>query len=883
MRVPAILLLLLVLLAPAGGQETTVDPGSPACLRLEDELAPLFESEDAHLDITTELLRRIEDTRTQLGKERSSCHANLMDWEGHLRIHTGDLQESFEVLTDFLGTYREVVPPEHTVRILRQRGFVLDRMGRLAQSVANYTEAAALAGKLPPKAAIAALRDAGMTYHVLGDYVTAERYYREAEDVIRENAPSDSSLSRLQPSIVDNRIYLLLKQSEESLYPDEQRDLARRAARLAENVCRHYKEAEARVSQQALCRLNQAQAERLQENWSAADRFLTLAAPLVQAGAGINPRLTHWLALEQGDLARDRGNWNQARHDYAQALESATHHVDPEDRADVYERIGQLEEETGNLDEAASAYRRAIELREVQRERFRLQEWSISAFANMQEPYRGLARVQLQRGNAGASLSILDRARARHFQDLQHYHELQSEGSDTLRANVDSLVQLIEEERLQILDPGLPLEDRSEHTNRLAELTLELEALQPSSTDTLSLPNLQRHLSETRQTLLAYLISRQGSAVFLARADTFFARPLPNASPRRIDSLMKAVGGPWSSSTNNDPAFSLDALAALYDALIRPIQPILNEGDRLVIVPDSRIAALPFGALVANDTLSYEDADYLVKHHPITMDLAVELVMRTKPAPSESVGLLALGRTNFQNTEDLPNLGFVKQEIRRVSRRVPDSRSWIDEDATETRILKIPEEVNVLHVASHALPDPSLPSQSRIFLWDDPDTSDDGILYLHEFESALSRRDALLDLVVLSGCSTARGKTHAGEGILGLQYAVRTGARSSVATLWSVDDQASVTIMDNFYKYITEGRPKDRALQLAQLDYLNEHDGIHASPFYWGAASLSGEPAALTIHQERSRAFFWIALGIAAIALLTWILPRQRFFTTEHV
>ena len=92
-------------------------------------------------------------------------------------------------------------------------------------------------------------------------------------------------------------------------------------------------------------------------------------------------------------------------------------------------------------------------------------------------------------------------------------------------------------------------------------------------------------------------------------------------------------------------------------------------------------------------------------------------------------------------------------------------------------------------------------------------------------------------MLILSACETAAGDNRAALGLAG--FAVRAGARSTLATLWSVNDQASAVIMEEFYKQLSTNKlSKAEALRQAQLTMLA--DRWYKHPFYWSAYTLVG-------------------------------------------
>ena len=94
-----------------------------------------------------------------------------------------------------------------------------------------------------------------------------------------------------------------------------------------------------------------------------------------------------------------------------------------------------------------------------------------------------------------------------------------------------------------------------------------------------------------------------------------------------------------------------------------------------------------------------------------------------------------------------------------------------------------------------------------------------------------------IELLILSACETASGDSRAALGLAG--FAVRAGARSTLATLWSVNDQAAAEIIGEFYKQLSDNKlSKAEALRQAQLTMLKNRWYKH--PFYWSAYTLLG-------------------------------------------
>jgi CHAT domain-containing protein len=147
----------------------------------------------------------------------------------------------------------------------------------------------------------------------------------------------------------------------------------------------------------------------------------------------------------------------------------------------------------------------------------------------------------------------------------------------------------------------------------------------------------------------------------------------------------------------------------------------------------------------------------------------------------------------------------------------------------------------IVHFATHGLLNSEHLELSGIVLSlvNEKGEEQDGFLRLREIYNL----NLPADLVVLSACQTALGKEIKGEGLLvgltrGFMYA---GAPRVVASLWSVQDNATAELMKRFYKKML-GEEKLRsaaALREAQVEMWKTKRW--KSSYYWAAFILQGE------------------------------------------
>ncbi|MEM9174787.1 MAG: CHAT domain-containing protein, partial [Myxococcota bacterium] len=260
----------------------------------------------------------------------------------------------------------------------------------------------------------------------------------------------------------------------------------------------------------------------------------------------------------------------------------------------------------------------------------------------------------------------------------------------------------------------------------------------------------------------------------------------------------------------------------LYDAMIRPIEAQLEapEVETLVVVPDGLLRTIPFAAL--HDRKRQR---YLVDVKPTALVPSLRL---TQPSPlaRESLTVLAAGLETA--TAGFARLDYTRQEIADLRARFPGTRVlWddaFDPDALAEEIRTRP--YSVVHVATHG----RVAADGReSFL-----LTRDGRLGLDEVTSMIQttrfRRDRPLELLTLSACETAAGDETAALGLAGV--ALRAGARSALATLWPVNDEATARLIDAFYEELTRpDQTRAGALRVAQRRIRASPRFSH--PGYW--------------------------------------------------
>jgi CHAT domain-containing protein/tetratricopeptide (TPR) repeat protein len=275
-----------------------------------------------------------------------------------------------------------------------------------------------------------------------------------------------------------------------------------------------------------------------------------------------------------------------------------------------------------------------------------------------------------------------------------------------------------------------------------------------------------------------------------------------------------------------------DATAArIFHRLFARTWPLVNSYKHLIIVPDGPLWELPFAALVTTD------GHYLVEHAAITLapSLGARAAMHARAQHRETapLELLAFGRATAR--DGLPPLPEAEEQARKIAALYgTHGRVYAGEGATETRLKNEITDARILHIATHGALNDANPMYSHLLLG--ADTHNDGRLNAREIMHLPLRSE----LAVLSACETARGRTHLGEGVVGLAWAFfLAGCPSTVVSQWNVDAATTTTLMLAFHKQLRDGATKSDALRNAALTIL--HDPKSRHPFYWAPFVLIGD------------------------------------------
>jgi CHAT domain-containing protein len=287
-----------------------------------------------------------------------------------------------------------------------------------------------------------------------------------------------------------------------------------------------------------------------------------------------------------------------------------------------------------------------------------------------------------------------------------------------------------------------------------------------------------------------------------------------------IEQLIQALNPAWSNKER------LRLSQQLYDWLIRPIEPELRENEikTLVFVLDGALRNLPMAAL-------HDGQQYLIENYNVALSAGLQLIEPRSLLPQQLKALTA-GLTEAR--DGFPALPAVELEVENIAAQLP-AKVFLNQQFTHETLQEQIETTPfpVVHLATHGQFS-SKADNTFLLTWNSRIKVKD----LDQLLQVRQRQDTNpIELLVLSACQTATGDKRAALGLAGL--AVRSGARSTLATLWSVNDESTAQLMVEFYRQLTQSQvSKAQALRQAQLTLLRQPNYQH--PFYWAPFVLVG-------------------------------------------
>ncbi|MGE0086682.1 MAG: CHAT domain-containing protein [Desulfococcaceae bacterium] len=493
-----------------------------------------------------------------------------------------------------------------------------------------------------------------------------------------------------------------------------------------------------------------------------------------------NPHIVSWVYGLQGQYYAQKKQYAEAFSLTRKAVFAANQGYYPEILYQWQRQLGNFFRETGDRDQAILAYEQAVEtLHPIRTDFFTGLRDSRNAFAeNVKPVYLELASLYLEKSEKSAEPSAKRIALNR------------------ARETVESLKTAEVQDFFQ--------------DECISELAAPQDRISTASGQTA----LMYPLLLTDRLFLLLDISEPG------QQNNMIYIPVD----ANISEFGKSVRHFRETLEQGDEDFTEEA-ARLYDWLIRPAEAELRARniDTLIISPDGPLRMIPFAAL-------YDGEHYLVEKYAIGTILSAGLTdIRENPHEEKRILLngLSEGKENFS---PLPH---VRTELENIQNLVK-GRMLLDDTFTVSNLKTemASDQFAFVHMATHAV---FGRNYEESFL-----LTHDGRLSMNQLDQIVfseKYKGNPLELLTLSACETALGDEQSAFGLAGV--ALRSGAKSSLGTLWKTDDRAAFLTVEEFYRQLAaSGLTKAKALQKAQIRLM--HDENYAHPNFWSPFLLIG-------------------------------------------
>jgi CHAT domain-containing protein/tetratricopeptide (TPR) repeat protein len=361
-------------------------------------------------------------------------------------------------------------------------------------------------------------------------------------------------------------------------------------------------------------------------------------------------------------------------------------------------------------------------------------------------------------------------------------------------------------------------------------------------------------LPDSDTALLEYAVAEDAAHLFVVTRPQSRAAPVVQAFtlPIARDELARLTEAFRVQLARRNLDFR-DSARRLYALVLGPARSLLEGKTKLVIVPDDALWQLPFQALVTErDRYLMESSE--ISYAPSLTVLREMKTQRRRPGSTRANELLAVGNPELgwpemKQTPQVPHEGKLgrlpeaEREVRAVATLYGTARSkvYVGAEAREDRVKAEAGHARVLHFATHGIVNDASPMYSLLVFAGGG--GEDGVLEVWE----LLQLDLTAELAVLSACETAGGRFGAGEGTIGMSWALFVaGVPAAVVSQWKVESASTRALMLRFHRGLrapgTAGHAplsKAEALRQAALTVLK--NPVTSHPFYWAGFILIGD------------------------------------------
>jgi len=566
-----------------------------------------------------------------------------------------------------------------------------------------------------------------------------------------------------------------------------------------------------------------------------------------------------------------------------------------------YTTLALAYEMKGNISDARHYFKKVVE--RIEEERERLNEGQKTHFFaampyfnwNRLTPYEGLIRIspndeafyysesikarllleQMAGKYKGADFRVSKDMRERELQVTDNLAALLKQQENAYKRNDKERIAYLNEEIRNL---------RKERDKVIAELYRtypEYAAIRYPKPLTLQDIKLYPH-----EVLIEYAVTDTETVAWLIKGKKILKTLRVKVSRKDLDKLIEDYRHQIANleSLYEQKAFNPKVGYRLYQLLIKDLLPLIDKKDRLIIVPDKKLAILPFETLITfispdfkikegkwgyyPEGIKYLGDDYKISYYQSASALTLERTLKKKETTKKALFVLAdpvftmadnrirgevklaqadKPRTTLMRTvEEVSGLRFDRLEMTgRLADILEETfkgegvDTLIGLDASYAKLGKKDlSQYRYLVFATHGILDnhiSGIREPALVLSQVDNPKERDGFLTLSEVMSL----NLGSDVSALTACETGMGRQLSGEGVMGMGRAFQyAGSKSVLVSLWSVAEESTIKLAEQFFFYQKQGKDRLTSLRLARDDV---RKAGYKHPFFWAPFILIGE------------------------------------------
>ena len=579
-------------------------------------------------------------------------------------------------------------------------------------------------------------------------------------------------------------------------------------------------------------KLTQISIELSQGKFESALKLILEAEKLLKKSK--NPRqklLAKWF---HGEILRNLEKFKSAEKLLTETYTETVHNEQKNLAQICLNSLGNLALQINNKQKAKNHFKDAVKMIETLRAPLPAEEFRMSFLADKIAPFVSLAKIYLAENDFQKAFSMIENARARTLSENLDGGFAESKDKDSTKLS-GKLVKLREElnwfySRLNRAETGefenlqkeiKKREKQIADVMRQIDSTANISAVRRNVSDEDSFKLLQNALG-TQKALIEF-VNFEGIISAFVVTDTNINFITNLAKEIEIIEYLEGLQfqfGALRFGRQHLEAFMPELkkradfyLQKIYDKLIAPLVGLVSERD-LVFVPVGALHYVPFHALHTGEK-------YLIETQEIVYSPSASVWRFLNKKPSGKIkNALLIGFAD----EKIP---LVNTEIEALQNSFSNSQTFVNQDATFENYTVNAQNFDVLHLACHGQFRPDNPMFSSLHLAN-------GFVTVRDICS----QKLNAELVTLSACETGLNKIFAGDEILGLSRGfLSAGAKSLVLSLWTVNDEATVVLMKDFYTNLQRGKTVSASLRSAQLNFIKNN----SHPYFWSPFVVIGK------------------------------------------